>query len=322
VNYGKVAAAAAQVKLDAEPEIKTPDKFKLLGKPLPRLDVPLKVNGSAIYGIDIRLPDMLYAAVVACPVFGGKLKSYNFDAIKNMPGVKAAVPLPNVLWHANAVAPDWAKSGESAAVDAPNGVAVVADSFWRAKTALEVMPIEWDYGEHANTSSAEFLQRFQAELDKPGVVAKEEGDALAALNSAAKVVQADYTAPYLSHACMEPMNCTAQVTPQRVDVWVGTQPPESALATAAATAEVAPENVYVHNCFLGGGFGRRLFSDEVKQAVTIAKAMAGKPVKMIWRRSPAATNGAALASRVSPRLGRQCVTLSSRSPASVFALCR
>jgi isoquinoline 1-oxidoreductase beta subunit len=225
VNYGKVAAAAAQVKLDAEPEIKTPDKFKLLGKPVPRLDVPLKINGSAIYGIDIRLPDMLYAAVVACPVFGGKLKSYNFDAIKNMPGVKAAVPLPNVLWHANAVAPDWAKSGESAAVDAPNGVAVVADSFWRAKTALEVMPIEWDYGEHANTSSAEFLKRFQAELDKPGVVAKEEGDALAALNSAAKVVQADYTAPYLSHACMEPMNCTAQVTPERVDVWVGTQTP-------------------------------------------------------------------------------------------------
>jgi isoquinoline 1-oxidoreductase subunit beta len=284
VNYGKVVAAAAQVKLDAEPEIKTPDKFKLLGKPLPRLDVPLKVNGSAIYGIDIRLPDMLYAAVMACPVFGGKLKSYNFDAIKNMPGVKAAVPLPNVLWHANAVAPDWAKSGEAAAVDAPNGVAVVADSFWRAKTALEVMPIEWDYGEHANTSSAEFLKRFQAELDKPGVVAKEEGDALAALNSAAKVVQADYTAPYLAHACMEPMNCTAQVTPERVDVWVGTQTPESALATAAATAEVAPENVYVHNCFLGGGFGRRLFSDEVKQAVTIAKAMGGKPVKMIWTR--------------------------------------
>ena len=252
--------------------------------PSPCLDVPLKVNGSAIYGIDIRLPDMLYAAVMACPVFGGKLKSYNFDAIKNMPGVKAAVPLPNVLWHANAVAPDWAKSGESAAVDAPNGVAVVADSFWRAKTALEVMPIEWDYGEHANTSSAEFLQRFQAELDKPGVVAKEEGDALAALNSATKVVRADYTAPYLSHACMEPMNCTAQVTPQRVDVWVGTQTPESALATAAATAEVAPENVYVHNCFLGGGFGRRLFSDEVKQAVPIAKAMGGKPVKMIWTR--------------------------------------
>src|SRR4030095_1556392 len=157
----------------------------------------------------------------------------------------------------------------------------VADSFWRAKTALEVMPIEWDLGAHANTSSADFQKLFRAALDKEGVVANEKGDALASLKSAAKVVEADYEAPYLSHACMEPMNCTAQVTPQRVDVWVGTQTPESALATAAATAEVAPENVYVHNCFLGGGFGRRLFSDEVKQAVTVAKAMGGKPVKMI-----------------------------------------
>src|SRR5204863_2158913 len=141
VNYGAVAAAAAGVKLDAEPAIKKPEQFTLLGKPQQRLDVPLKVNGTATFGIDVRLPDMLYASVMTCPVFGGKLKSYNFDAIKDMPGVKAAVPLPNVLWHANAVAPDWAKSGESAAVDAPNGVAVVADSFWRAKTALEVMPI-------------------------------------------------------------------------------------------------------------------------------------------------------------------------------------
>ena len=284
VNYGAIAAAAAAVKLDAEPEIKTPDKFKLLGQSLPRLDVPLKVNGEAVYGIDVRLPDMLYAAVVACPVYGGKLKSYNFDAIKNMPGVKAAVPLPNVLWHLHAVVPDWAKSGEQSGVDASNGVAVVADSFWRAKTALEVMPIEWDYGPHANTSSADFLKTFVAALDKPGVTAKEEGDALAALSSAAKVVEADYTVPYLAHAAMEPMNCTAQVTAQRVDVWVGTQTPEGALAAAAATAGVGPENVYVHNCFLGGGFGRRLFSDEVKQAVTVAKAMGGKPVKMIWTR--------------------------------------
>jgi isoquinoline 1-oxidoreductase beta subunit len=284
VNYGAIAAAAAEVKLEAEPEIKTPDKFKLLGKSLPRLDVPLKVNGEAVYGIDVRLPDMLYAAVVACPVYGGKLKSYNFDAIKNMPGVKAAVPLPNVLWHAHAVIPDWAKSGEASGVDAANGVAVVADSFWRAKTALEVMPIEWDYGPHANASSADFLKTFVAALDKPGVVAKEEGDALAALGKAAKVVEADYTVPYLAHAAMEPMNCTAQVTAQRVDVWVGTQTPEGALAAASATADVAPENVYVHNCFLGGGFGRRLFSDEVKQAVTVAKAMGGKPVKMIWTR--------------------------------------
>jgi len=259
VNYGAVAAAAASVKLDAEPAIKKPEQFTLLGKPQKRLDVPLKVNGSATFGIDVRLPDMLYASITTCPVFGGKLKSYNFEAIKSMPGVKAAV-------------------------EVPNGIAVVADSFWRAKTALEVMPVEWDLGEHANTSSADFQKMFRAALDKEGVVANEKGDALAALKGAAKVVEADYEVTYLAHATMEPMNCTAQVTPERVDVWLGTQNPEGALAAAAEVAGVAPENVYVHTCFLGGGFGRRAYGDDVKQAVTIAKAMAGKPVKMIWTR--------------------------------------
>jgi isoquinoline 1-oxidoreductase subunit beta len=259
VNYGAVAAAAAGVQLDAEPPIKTPDQFRLLGKSLPRLDVPLKVNGAAIFGIDVRLPDMLYAAVITCPVFGGKLKRYDFDAIKNMPGVRAAIEIPN-------------------------GAAVVADSFWRAKTALDVMPLEWDYGEYANANSADFWKTFRAALSKEGVVAKEEGDALAALKSASKVVEADYEAPYLNHATMEPINCTAQVTPQRVDVWVGTQNPESTMAAAAETAGVAPENVYVHNCFLGGGFGRRLFNHHVQQAVTVAKALGGQPVQLIWSR--------------------------------------
>jgi isoquinoline 1-oxidoreductase subunit beta len=244
VNYGAVAAAAASVKLDAEPAIKKPEQYTLLGKPQKRLDVPPKVNGTATYGIDVRLPDMLYASVLTCPVFGGKLKSYNFDAIKSLPGVKAAVEIPN-------------------------GIAVVADSFWRAKTALEVMPVEWDLGEHANANSAAFQKMFRAALDKEGVVANEKGDALAALKDAAKVVEADYEVTYLAHATMEPMNCTAQVTPERVDVWLGTQNPEGALAAT---------------CFLGGGFGRRFYNDDVKQAVTIAKAMAGKPVKMIWTR--------------------------------------
>src|SRR5215471_13361888 len=259
VNYGAVAAAAAGVKLDAEPAIKTPEQYTLLGKPQYRLDVPPKVNGTATYGIDVRLPDMLYASIMTCPVFGGKLKSHNFDAIKNMPGVKAAVEIPH-------------------------GIAVVADSFWRAKTALEVMPIEWDLGEHANTSSADFQKMFRAGLEKEGVVANEKGDALAALKSAAKVVEADYEVTYLAHATMEPMNCTAQVTPERVDVWLGTQNPEGSLAAAAEVTGAAPENVYVHTCFLGGGFGRRSYGDDVRQAVTIAKAMAGKPVKMIWTR--------------------------------------
>jgi isoquinoline 1-oxidoreductase beta subunit len=259
VNYGAVAAEAATVKLDAEPPIKTPEQYTLLGQSLKRLDVPLKVNGTAIYGIDVRLPDMLYASVMTCPVFGGKLKRYDFDAIKRMPGVRAAV-------------------------EVPNGIAVVADSFWRAKTALEVLPVEWDEGEPAKASSAGFWKVFRAALDKPGVVATEKGDALAALQAAAKVVEADYEAPYLAHATMEPMNCTAQVTPERVNVWVGTQNPEATLAAAAEVAGVAPENVYVHNCFLGGGFGRRFYNDEVRQAVTVAKALGGRPVKLIWTR--------------------------------------
>jgi isoquinoline 1-oxidoreductase beta subunit len=259
VNYGAIAAAAAQVTLDAEPAIKAPDQFKLLGQSLNRLDVPLKVNGTAIYGIDVRLPDMLYASVSTCPVFGGTLKRYDFDAIKGLPGVRTAV-------------------------EVPNGIAVVADRFWRAKTALEVMPMEWDFGAHANASSATFWKTFREALDKPGAVAKEEGDALAALKAAAKVVEADYDAPYLAHATMEPMNCTAQVTPQRVDVWVGTQNPEGALAAAAEITGMAPENVYVHNCFLGGGFGRRFRNDDVRQAVTVAKALGGRPVQLIWTR--------------------------------------
>jgi isoquinoline 1-oxidoreductase beta subunit len=258
VNYGAMAAAA-KVQLDAEPDIKTPNQFTLLGKSLPRLDVPLKVNGAAIFGIDVRLPDMLYAAVMTCPVFGGTLKRYHFDAIKNMPGIRTAV-------------------------EVPHGVAIVADSYWRAKTALEVMPLEWAYGEHAHANSADFWKTFRAALDTEGVVAKAEGDALAALKSASKVVEADYEFPYLNHATMEPMNCTAQVTPQRVDVWVGTQNPEATMAAAAETAGVAAEHVYVHNCFLGGGFGRRLFNHHVQQAVTVAKALGGRPVQLIWSR--------------------------------------
>src|SRR5262245_37800922 len=259
VNYGAVAEAAAQVKLDTEPTIKTPDQFTLLGQALNRLDVPLKVNGSATFGIDVRLPDMLYASVMTCPVFEGTLTRYDFDAIKGMPGVRAAVEIPH-------------------------GIVVVADSFWRAKTALAVMPLEWDVGEHADTSTAAFRKTFREALDKLGVVAKEEGDALAAIKAAATVVEADYEAPYLAHACMEPMNCTAQVTPQRVDVWVGTQNPEAVLAAAAEITGLAPEHVYVHTCFLGGGFGRRGNTDHVRQAVTVAKALGGRPVQLLWTR--------------------------------------
>jgi isoquinoline 1-oxidoreductase beta subunit len=259
VNYGAIAAQAAKIELAEEPPIKTPDQYRLLGRPTKRLDTAPKVNGTATFGIDIRLPDMLSASVQTCPVFGGTLASYDFDAIKDRPGVHSAV-------------------------EVPNGIAVVADSFWRAKTALEAMPIEWDLGENQSVSSDELRQRHHDALAEGGAVATQTGDADAALASAAQRIEAIYEVPYLAHATMEPMNCTAQVRPDRVDLWFGTQNPEGALAAAAEGTGVAPENVYVHNCFLGGGFGRRFYNDELRQAVAVAKSTDGRPVKLIWTR--------------------------------------
>jgi isoquinoline 1-oxidoreductase beta subunit len=259
VNYGAIAAAAAKVELPEEPAIKTPDQYRLLGKPTKRLDTALKVNGSASFGIDIRLPDMLYASVVTCPVFGGKLKSYDFAAIEDRPGVHSAV-------------------------EVPDGVAVIADSFWRAKSALEAMPIEWDFGQHADVSSQDLRQRQREALEEEGAVAAQHGDADAAMAEATTRLDAIYEVPYLAHATMEPMNCTARVQPDRVDLWFGTQNPEGALAAAAEGTGVPPENVHVHNCFLGGGFGRRFYNDDVRQAVAAAKAAGGRPVKLIWTR--------------------------------------
>jgi isoquinoline 1-oxidoreductase beta subunit len=259
VNYGAIAGYAAKIDLAEEPAIKTPDQFRLLGQPTKRLDTALKVNGSATYGIDIRLPDMLYASVKTCPVFGGALASYDFDVIKDRPGVHSAVEIPN-------------------------GIAVVADSFWRAKTALEAMQITWNLGENQDVSSDELRQRHHDALDEKGAVAAEVGDADAAMAAAHQHLEAIYEVPYLAHATMEPMNCTAQVQPDRVDLWLGTQNPEGALAAAAESTGVAPENVHVHNCFLGGGFGRRFYNDELREAVAVAKTTQGRPVKLIWSR--------------------------------------
>jgi isoquinoline 1-oxidoreductase beta subunit len=147
-----------------------------------------------------------------------------------------------------------------------------------------MMPVTWDFGAHADANSEHFRKTFREALDQPGVVANEQGDALATIKAAGTVVEADYEVPYLAHACMEPMNCTAQVTSQRVDVWVGTQNPEAVMAAAAEITGLPLENVYVNNCFLGGGFGRRGNTDHVRQAVIVAKALGGQPVQLIWTR--------------------------------------
>ena len=267
-TYGAVAGRAAQIKLPdpSTISIKGPDQFWLIGTEQKNRDVPLKVTGKAIYGIDIELPGMLYGAAKCCPVFGGTIKSYDFDAIKDRPGVHSAVKLGG----------DGYVSG---------GVAVVADSWWRAKTALDLMPIEWEPGPSANRNSAEMLEADFMSFQEPGTIVLEEGESYAAARSkAAGVIEATYTLPYLAHARMEPGNATAIVTPGRVDLWTGAQSPERALAQAAKEAGVTPDKVFVHTTFLGGGYGGGGLSDQVRQAVAIAKTLNGRPVKLLWTR--------------------------------------
>jgi isoquinoline 1-oxidoreductase subunit beta len=272
LRYGQVAQKAAAIKLSAEPAVKTPDQYTLMKKPTKLLDVPLKVNGSAVYGIDVRLPGMLYAAAKASPVFLGKVKRYDADAVKNRPGVHSVV--------------------EFGGPEIEAGVAVVADSYWRAKTALDLLPIEWDEGAHGNDSSEGFFKMSRAALDEPGAkVVTKIGDPEAALKNASQVVEAVYEVPYLDHSVMEPFNCTAQVTPDRVEIWVGSQEPEGATLDASKITGVPVENIYLHNCFLGGGFGRRGNQDDVRQAVAIAKQLGGRPVKVIWSREETTRHG-------------------------------
>ena len=272
LRYGQVAQKAAAIKLSAEPAVKTPDQYTLMKKPTKLLDVPLKVDGSAVYGIDVRVPGMLYAAAKASPVFLGKVKRYDADAVKNRPGVHSVV--------------------EFGGPEIEAGVAVVADSYWRAKTALDLLPIEWDEGAHGNDSSEGFFKMSRAALDEPGAkVVTKIGDPEAALKNASQVVEAVYEVPYLDHTVMEPFNCTAQVTPDRVEIWVGSQEPEGATLDASKITGVPVENIYLHNCFLGGGFGRRGNQDDVRQAVAIAKQLGGRPVKVIWSREETTRHG-------------------------------
>jgi isoquinoline 1-oxidoreductase beta subunit len=280
-TYGAVAAKAAQIALP-DPgliKIKGPDQFTLIGTEQRNRDVPLKVTGKAVYGIDVDLPGMLYAAVKACPVFGGKLKRYDFAAIKNRPGVHSAVAIEGKAPRDNV---DFGTSGQEYRYAA---VAVVADSWWRARTALDLMPIEWDFGSSAQATTEELFRADFETMKKPGTVVLEEGGSYeAAKSKAAKVIEATYTVPFLAHARMEPGNATAMVAADRVDVWTGDQSPQYALLRAADEAGIAPEKVFIHTTFLGGGYGGGGGSDQVRQAVAIAKTLNGRPVKVLWTR--------------------------------------
>ncbi len=260
-NYGKVAAAAAKLTPPTDVKLKDPKDWKLAGKRLARLDTVDKTTGKQVYGMDLKLPDMLNAAVMDCPVFGGKVKSVDDAAALKMPGVKRVL-----------------RVGETA-------VAVVADTWWRAKTALEAVKIEWDEGPNAKASSAAFAEVLKAGLDaKDAVVGASIGDAPLALAGAVRKIEAVYSYPHQNHACMETMNATVRYTPERCEVWVPTQGGEAALAATAEASGLPPEKCEVYKIHLGGGFGRRGATDYVRQAVAIAKQMPGIPIKMIWSR--------------------------------------
>ncbi len=262
LRYGEVAAAAAKLSPPTEVPLKDPKDWTIAGKPLRRLDTADKTNGKKIYGMDFKLPGMLNAAIKDCPVFGGKVKSFDAAKIKDMPGVKHVVPV-----------------GDSA-------VAVVADTWWRAKTALDALPIVWDEGEHAKVSSESIAAWLKEGLDAPqAAVGNQVGDVKAAIAGAARTIEQVYSYPFQNHACMEVMNATALYTPERCEVWTPTQNGEAALAATAEASGLPLAKCEAYKIDLGGGFGRRgAVHDWVRQVVAIAKQIPGTPVKLIWSR--------------------------------------
>ncbi|MFL5143540.1 MAG: molybdopterin cofactor-binding domain-containing protein [Microvirga sp.] len=270
-TYGKVAEAAGKLEPPKDIKLKDPKDWTIAGKPLARLDTAEKLTGKQIYGTDLKLPGMLNASIKDCPVFGGKVKSFDAAKVQGMPGVKKVVQV-----------------GDSA-------VAVVADTWWRAKTALDALPIVWDEGPNAKLSSDGIAQWLKEGLDATDnvFVGNQAGDAKGALATAAKKVEAVYSYPYQNHATMEPMNATALWTPDKCEVWTPTQNGEAALAAATEASGLPIAKVDVHKIHLGGGFGRRgAFHDYVRQAVAIAKQMPGTPIKLIWTREEDMMHGA------------------------------
>jgi isoquinoline 1-oxidoreductase subunit beta len=260
IAYGALATAAAELPIPETVVLKRPDDFKLIGTPAKRLDTPTKVNGTAQYGIDVRVPGMKIATVAASPVLGGKVGGGGLDEAKAMAvaGVRQIVRLDEV-------------------------VAVVADHMWAAKQGLAALAIRWDDGPNAVVNTADVVKGLAAAAETPGVVARKEGDAAAAIALAATTLEAVYEAPFLAHVALEPMNCTVHVQKDGCEVWTSSQVLGRVQATAAQVTGLPLDKVVVHNHLLGGGFGRRLEVDYVTQAVRIAQQVTG-PVKIIWTR--------------------------------------
>jgi isoquinoline 1-oxidoreductase subunit beta len=263
--YGQLVDKAQQLPVPQNPKLKTPDQFRYIGKMVKRRDTPDKITGKAVYGMDVQLPGMLIASIERCPVNGGKVKSFDATAARAVKGVKQVVQVSN-------------------------GVAVVADTFWAATNGRRALKITWDEGPLAQVSTPMISREYAQAARQPGQVARNDGDADKAL-AAGKVIEAVYEVPYLEHACMEPMNATAQVTDGACTIWAPTQNPGGTQQTGARLTGVPMDKVVVHTTLLGGGFGRRGEQDFIVDAVQVAKAMKGTPVKTMWTREDDLTHG-------------------------------
>jgi isoquinoline 1-oxidoreductase beta subunit len=258
LGYGALVERAAKLSVPANPALKDPKDYKYIGKPTKRLDTPSKVNGKAGFGIDVRLPNIQHAVVARCPVFGGKVKSFDDSKAKTVPGVKHVLQISS-------------------------GVAVVADNTWSAMEGRRALQITWDEGANASNSSDAIRKLYLAAAEKPGAIVRKEGDADAALASAVKKVEAAYEVPFLAHATMEPMNCAADVRADSCDIYAPTQFQTINQMTGARITGLKPEQVRIHTTFLGGGFGRRAEQDFISEAVEISKGI-GAPVQVTWSR--------------------------------------
>ncbi len=254
LKYSQLAEAAAKLTPPSAPRLKSSKEFKLIGQAIKRLDTPEKIDGSAQFGIDVRLPNMLYAALQQAPIFRSKVESYDASAAESL----RLFPLSN-------------------------GIAVIADSYWQAKQGLATLNLRFSKSELDTLDSAQLKASFQEDLQKTGAEAERQGDVAAALKKADKILEAEYSAPFLAHATMEPLNCTAHVQEDRCEIWVGTQAPEWARNAAVEITGLPAEKIEIHTTYLGGGFGRRVEIDCIKQCLTIAKSL-GQPVQLIWSR--------------------------------------
>jgi len=259
-SYGSLVDAASKLSVPADIPLKEPKNFTLIGKPTRRLDTPPKTNGTAQFGLDIVVPGMMTAVIARCPVFGGKVLSFDATDAQQVPGVKAVLQVPT-------------------------GVAVIAERFWPAKLGRDKLKVKWDEGDNASLSTTKMLLDFSAQSASPGAIAKKVGDPQSAMASASKKIVAEYYVPYLAHAMMEPLNCVVDLKEDSCEIWTGTQFETVDRTNAAKAAGLSPEKVKINTTLLGGGFGRRAnpASDFVVEAVQVAK-VAKAPVKVVWTR--------------------------------------